>query len=109
MANMALIIAGGAGNRMHHDIPKQFITVIERTVMVYTLKAFEKHYFADDLVLIYDAIRSMVSAEIIFDSIRVAGKHGNAITVVPYAETMMQIEDEKVSVGSYPRDLLKST
>lgn len=163
MANVGLLIAGGSGNRMHQDIPKQFITVNERPVIVYTLEAFEnhpeidaiavvciegweqvlwayakqfnitklkyivpggkngqdsirngvmeleKHFNADDLVLIHDAIRPMVSAEIISDNIRVARKYGNAITVIPCAEAMMQTEDGVVSVGSYPRDRLKRT
>ena len=69
----------------------------------------EKHYEADDLVLIHDAIRPMVSAEIISDNIRVAREYGNAITVIPCAEAMMQTEDGVVSVGSYPRDRLKRT
>ncbi|MBO4493634.1 MAG: 2-C-methyl-D-erythritol 4-phosphate cytidylyltransferase, partial [Ruminococcus sp.] len=123
MANIGLLIAGGSGNRMHQDIPKQFITVYERPVIVYTLEAFqnhpeidaiavvciegweqvlwayakqfnitklkyvvpggkngqdsirngvyelEKHFSVDDLVLIHDAIRPMVSAEIISDCI----------------------------------------
>ncbi len=43
MANIGLLIAGGSGNRMHQDIPKQFLTVYERPVIVYTLEAFEKH------------------------------------------------------------------
>ena len=34
MSNIALIIAGGAGNRMHQDIPKQFLTVNEKPVIV---------------------------------------------------------------------------
>lgn len=163
MANVGLLIAGGSGNRMHQDIPKQFITVNERPVIVYTLEAFEnhpeidaiavvciegweqvlwayakqfnitklkyivpggkngqdsirngvmeleKHFNADDLVLVHDAIRPMVSAEIISDNIRVARKYGNAITVIPCAEAMMQTEDGVVSVGSYPRDRLKRT
>lgn len=163
MANIALIIAGGAGNRMHQDIPKQFLTVNERPVIVYTLEAFEKHpeidsiavvciegweqvlwayakqfnisklkyvipggkngqdsirngvyelekhYSSEDLVLIHDAIRPMVSAEIISDNIRVAREYGNAITVIPCAEAMMQTEDGLVSTGSYPRDNLKRT
>ena len=163
MANVALLIAGGSGNRMHQDIPKQFITVNERPVIVYTLEAFEnhpaidaiavvciqgweqvlwayakqfnitklkyvvpggkngqdsirngvfeleKHFDKDDLVLIHDAIRPMVSAEIISDNIRVAREFGNAITVIPCAEAMMQTEDGVVSVGSYPRDRLKRT
>ena len=163
MGNIGLLIAGGSGNRMHQDIPKQFITVNERPVIVYTLEAFEKHseidaiavvciegweqvlwayakqfnitklkhvvpggkngqdsirngvfelekhYGPDDLVLIHDAIRPMVSAEIISDNIRVAREFGNAITVIPCAEAMVQTENGVVSVGSYPRDRLKRT
>ena len=163
MANIALLIAGGSGNRMHQDIPKQFITVNEKPVIVYTLEAFQKHpeidsigvvciegweqvlwayakqfnitklktvvaggkngqdsirngvfelektYDKDDLVLIHDAIRPMVSAEIISDCIRVASKYGNATTVIPCAEAMLQTEDGNASTGSYPRDRLKRT
>ena len=163
MSTVGLIIAGGSGNRMHQDIPKQFITVNERPVIVYTLEAFEKHpeidviavvciagwenvlrayakqfnidklkyivtggkngqdsirngvmelekhFKHDDLVLIHDAIRPMVSAEIISDNIRIAREYGNAITVIPCAEAMMQTEDGLSSVGSYPRDRLKRT
>ena len=163
MANIALLIAGGSGNRMHQDIPKQFLTVNERPVIVYTLEAFEKHteidaiavvcidgwqqvlmayakqfnisklqhvvtggkngqdsirngifelekhFGKDDLVLIHDAIRPMVSSEIISDNIRVAKEKGNAITVIPCAEAMLQTEDGEVSSGTYPRDSLKRT
>ena len=34
---------------------------------------------------------------------------GNAITVIPCAEAMLQTEDGKISSGSYPRDRLKRT
>ena len=68
-----------------------------------------KHYASDDLVLVHDAIRPMVSQEIISDCIRVALKYGNAITVIPCAEAMIQTEDGIVSTGSYPRDRLKRT
>ena len=43
MSNIALLIAGGSGTRMHQNIPKQFITVNERPVIVYTLEAFQNH------------------------------------------------------------------
>lgn len=163
MANIALLIAGGSGNRMHQDIPKQFLTVNERPVIIYTLEAFErhpeidaiavvcikgwdlvlqayakqfnitklkyvvkggdngqasirngvyeleKHFSRDDIVLIHDAIRPMVSAEIISDCIRVVTQYGNAITVIPCAEAMMQTVDGLISTGSYPRDRLKRT
>ena len=35
--NIALIIAGGSGNRMGLDIPKQFINVYDKPVLLYTL------------------------------------------------------------------------
>ena len=41
--NIALIIAGGSGERMKQDIPKQFLTVMEKPVIVYTMEAFQKH------------------------------------------------------------------
>ncbi len=163
MANIGLLIAGGSGNRMHQDIPKQFLTVNEKPVIVYTLEAFQNHpeidaiavvciegweqvlrayakqfnitkleyifpggkngqdsirngvyglreHFNDeDIVLIHDAIRPMVSAEIISDCISKTLKYGNAITVIPCAEAMMQTEDGVISTGSYPRDRLKRT
>ena len=43
MANIALIIAGGVGARMGQDIPKQFINVYDKPVLIYTLEGFQKH------------------------------------------------------------------
>ena len=148
---------------MGQEIPKQFLTVKDKPVIVYTMECFQKnsnidgievvcldgwhdvlrayarqfgisklenvvsggkngqdsirngvyeldrHYNPDDIVLIHDAIRPMVSAEIISDNIRVAREYGNAITVIPCAEAMLQTEDGTASSGSYPRDRLKRT
>jgi len=41
--NTAIIIAGGAGHRMGQDIPKQFINVYDKPVLIYTLEGFQKH------------------------------------------------------------------
>ncbi len=41
--NIALIIAGGSGHRMGQDIPKQFINVYDKPVLIYTLEAFQNH------------------------------------------------------------------
>ena len=41
--NYALIIAGGSGARMGQDIPKQFINVYDKPVIIYTLEAFQNH------------------------------------------------------------------
>ncbi len=40
---IAIIIAGGSGHRMGQDIPKQFINVYDKPVLVYTLESFQKH------------------------------------------------------------------
>lgn len=41
--NAAMIIAGGSGHRMGQDIPKQFINVFDKPVLIYTLEGFQKH------------------------------------------------------------------
>lgn len=41
--NIAVIIAGGSGNRMGQDIPKQFINVNDKPVLIYTLEGFQRH------------------------------------------------------------------
>ena len=41
--NVAIIIAGGNGQRMQQDIPKQFINVNDKPVIIYTLEGFQKH------------------------------------------------------------------
>lgn len=40
---VAIIIAGGSGTRMGHDIPKQFIKVKGKSVIIYTLEVFQNH------------------------------------------------------------------
>lgn len=161
--NIGLIIAAGSGTRMHQNIPKQFLTVNERPVIVYTLEAFqnhadidaiavvcldgweqvlwayanqfnitklkyvvkggdngqasirngvfelEQHFSRDDIVLIHDAIRPLVSAEIISDCIVKTKQLGCAIATIPCAEAMMMTEDGNVSTGSYARENLRRT
>lgn len=41
--NIAVIIAGGSGHRMGQDIPKQFINVYDKPVIIYTLESFQRH------------------------------------------------------------------
>ena len=162
--NIALIIAGGVGARMGQDIPKQFINVYDKPVIVYTMEAFQKHpeidfievvcvddwkgalwaytkQFGiaklenivsggkngqdsirsglhdiatrhnnkDDVVLVHDAIRPMVSEDIISDNIRVCRKYGNAITVVPCTAAMLKTFDSLSTNEQVPRDNLKIT
>ena len=161
--NIALVIAGGSGQRMQQDIPKQFLSVNDKPVIIYTLEAFQRHpnlgaivvvciegwqeilaayckqfgitklesivpggpngqdsirngimdiatrHEDEDIILIHDAIRPMVSEEIISDCIRVASTKGNAISVVPCTAAMLSTVDGESSTGMVPRDNLKTT
>lgn len=160
---IALLTAGGSGTRMKQEIPKQFLTINERPVIIYTLEAFqkhsgvdviivackegwenvleayakqfnitklkhivaggetgqqsiynalmelEKHYDGDDIVLIHDGNRPMVSEEIISDCIAVTIEKGCAITAIPCQEAVFDSEDGVESCRSYPRERLKRT
>ena len=37
--NIALLTAAGVGSRMHQDIPKQFMNVENKPIIIYTLEA----------------------------------------------------------------------
>lgn len=50
--NIALIIAGGIGARMHAAIPKQFLTVYDKPVIAYTMEKFEKHPAIDVIAVV---------------------------------------------------------
>ncbi len=52
MKNIAIIIAGGSGKRMGQDIPKQFINVYDKPVLIYTLESFEKHPQIDEIEVV---------------------------------------------------------
>ena len=160
MANVALIIAGGMGERMHQDMPKQFLSVNDKPIIVYTMECFQNHpdidaiyvsclkgwecilkayakqfditkleevieggingqasirngvyaiaekYGVDDLILIHDAIRPMLSADVISDNIAKCKNFGNAITVIPCMEAMLKSEDELESRESILRNSL---
>ena len=52
MAICAIVIAGGVGSRMGQKIPKQFINVGEKPVIVYTLEAFQNHPLVDSIEVV---------------------------------------------------------
>lgn len=47
--NIAIIIAGGSGHRMGQKIPKQFINVYDKPILIYTLESFQRHPQIDSI------------------------------------------------------------
>lgn len=41
--NIAVLTAGGIGSRTHQDLPKQFISINNKPIIIYTLEAFQNH------------------------------------------------------------------
>ena len=162
--NIGLLIAGGSGNRMGQDIPKQFMHVNGAPIIVWTMKAFQDHpdidsiavvclngwetvlqsyanQFCidklkwifpggqtgmesihngiyglmdvgcsdDDLVLIHDSVRPMLSQEIISSNIATCKAYGYAITGIQCREAILESEDGFTTNKSIPRDTLIRT
>ena len=146
--NIALLIAGGAGNRMGQDIPKQFMHIDGCPIIIHTMLCFQKHpdidaiavvclkgwetvlqAYAnqflidklkwvlpggetgmqsirngiyglrdegcsdDDLVLIHDSVRPLLSQEIISSNIATGKAYGYAITGIRCREAILESDD----------------
>ncbi len=50
--NIALILAGGSGHRMGQEIPKQFLTVLDKPVLIYTLENFQNNPYIDAICVV---------------------------------------------------------
>lgn len=162
--NIALLIAGGSGNRMGQDIPKQFMHVDGCPIIIHTMKCFQRHpdigaiavvclkgwetvvqsyanQFCldklkwifpggetgmesihngiyglrdagckdDDLVLIHDSVRPLLSQDIISSNIAVCQAYGYAITGIQCREAILESADGFASTTSIPRDSLIRT
>lgn len=161
---VALLTAAGHGTRMEQDIPKQFMHVEDKPIIVHTMEAFQKHPSIDaivivtlpswievlkayakqfnitklrwivaggstgqesihnglmaikddmkpeDVVMIHDGNRCMVSDEIISDSIATFKQHGSAVTAIPCVEAVFRSSDDgESSTVSIPREQLYRT
>ena len=65
--NIAVILAGGIGSRVGAAIPKQFIEVLNRPILSYTIELFEHHPQVDMIEIVcrdgwQDKLNSIVSA-----------------------------------------------
>ncbi|MBR6959778.1 MAG: 2-C-methyl-D-erythritol 4-phosphate cytidylyltransferase [Clostridiales bacterium] len=150
--NTALIFAGGVGRRMNSgNVPKQFLELDGKPVIIHTVEHFEKHPMIDSIVvvmvedwigrfndmieefgitkvisvvpggstgqesirnglfeierlspvspeevtvLIHDGVRPLINEQVITDNINCVKEYGNAITVVPSIETVIEIDDD---------------
>ncbi len=163
MANIVLLTAAGVGSRMHQDIPKQFIHVDNKPVIIHTMEAFQRHPsidaiiavtldswkdvlwayakqfnitklkwvvnggesgqesikngllklkeegHEDDVVLVHDGNRPLVSSEIISDSLATYAKYGSAVAAIPCTEVVFESEDGISSHVSTDREKLFRT
>ncbi|MBO4531306.1 MAG: 2-C-methyl-D-erythritol 4-phosphate cytidylyltransferase [Paludibacteraceae bacterium] len=164
MANIGLLIAGGSGNRMGQDIPKQFMHVDNCPIIIHTMQCFQRHpdiesiavvclegwetvlqSYAnqfnvtklkwifpggktgmesihngiyglrdvgcdeEDLVLIHDSVRPLLSQDIISSNIAICKAYGYAITGIKCREAILESEDGFSTTTSIPRDKLIRT
>ncbi len=162
--NIALLTAGGVGNRMGQDIPKQFMTIDNIPVIIYTMQAFQRHPLVDaiavvclqgwqvvlqayanqfnitklkwifeggdsnqhsirngleglhdagrpddDIILVHDGVRPLVSERIITENIEKCRKYGYAVTGLVCKEAIMEKVDDCVKNISIPRERLIRT
>ena len=162
--NIALVIAGGSGNRMGQDIPKQFMHVDGSPIIIHTMLCFQRHpdieaiavvclrgwetvlqSYAnqfnitklkwifpggnsgmesihngiyglkeagcadEDLVLIHDAVRPLLSQDIISSNIAICKAYGYAITGIKCREAVLESQDGFSTKTSIPRDTLIRT
>lgn len=162
--NIALITAGGIGNRMGSEIPKQFMTIKDKPVLIYTLEAFQSHkeieaiavvclsgwetvvlayaeqyrinklkwvfkggesnqdsihngLFGlkeagcgkDDIIIVHDGVRPLVSEKIISDNLATCRNYGYAVTGMICKEVIMEIKDGIVLPINTPRERLVQT
>ena len=161
--NIAIIIAGGSGQRMKQEIPKQFLNVNDKPIIIYTLSVFQSHpdideigvvcldgwhdilrayarqykidklkwivsggengqasirngvfeaekrYSPNDILLIHDAIRPLVSHEIISDCIVQCRNYGSAVVVTPCNTAVLHRDSSDYSQKVIPRSELAMT
>ena len=48
----AIIVAGGTGERMKSDVPKQFLELGDKPVIIHTIEKFEKSPLVSDIVIV---------------------------------------------------------
>jgi 2-C-methyl-D-erythritol 4-phosphate cytidylyltransferase len=52
MKNTAIIVGGGLGKRFMGELPKQFLPLVERPIIVHTVEAFQRSLAVDAIVVV---------------------------------------------------------
>lgn len=65
MKNYVILLAGGVGKRMGADVPKQFLEVQNKPIIVYSIENFQKHPQIEKIVVVcvrewIDHVRDLV-------------------------------------------------
>lgn len=65
MKNYVILLAGGVGKRMGADIPKQFMNVKDKPIIVYTIENFQRNEQIESIVVVcvkewQDHVRNLV-------------------------------------------------
>jgi len=61
----AIVLAGGTGERIGIDIPKQFIRIGGKTLLEYSIEIFEKHPAIDDIIIVINPSYRFLCEQII--------------------------------------------
>ena len=114
--NYALIIAGGSGNRMGQDIPKQFMHVDNCPIIIHTLLAFQRHPDIDGIAVVcldgWQTVLQSYANQFSVTKLKwiaTCKKYGYAITGIKCREAILESEDGFSTRTSIPRDKLIRT
>ena len=66
--NIAIILAGGSGSRIGNDVPKQFLKVNKKSILEYSIEAFEHHPLIDGIILVIKNDYISLAKEIILQN-----------------------------------------
>ena len=98
--NCIVVCLSGWMRELHHLLKQYALEKVSKVVVggdridisIYNgLQALEGICSADDIVLIHDGVRPMISSELISKSIATAKEYGTAITVEPVTESVVRL------------------
>ena len=157
--NFAIILSAGVGQRMRNGgLPKQFLKLQNKPIIIYTLEKFanmadidkiiipchrayveymeeilEMYHIHkverviaggndrqaslrrgletirqlgaadDDIVIVHDGVRPLISESVVRENIRIANEYGCAVTVHPVTESVVVTAGEQAEIGDFKK------